>query len=124
MNAYHSCTQHNLVLIFMEYMCDYLFNLKNNTNIILPNDEIKADWLAIPLICKSNRKEVLIHLENNNVQTRVCFSGNITKHPVYKEFKKDFVNSDNIMAYGFLLGCHHGMTIEDVDYVCNLLNSF
>ena len=102
----------------------YLLNLKDNNNIVLPNDDLKTDWLAIPLICNSNRKVLLTYLENNNVQTRVCFSGNITKHPAYQEFKKDFKNSDNIMAKGFLLGCHHGMTLDDVDYVCNLLNIF
>ena len=28
------------------------------------------------------------------------------------------------MKDGFLLGAHHGMTIEDVDHVCNLLKRF
>jgi CDP-6-deoxy-D-xylo-4-hexulose-3-dehydrase len=103
----------------------YLENLKNTSKYILPNDIKKSDWLAIPFICiENNRKELLTYLESNNVQTRVCFSGNITKHPIYSNFKQDFINSDNIMAKGFLLGCHHGMTIEDVDYICNLLKNF
>ena len=92
---------------------------------ISPNDENKSDWLAIPFLCvDNNRKDVLTYLENNNVQTRVCFSGNITKHPAYLEYKNNFSNADNVMARGFLLGCHHGMTIEDVDYVCKLLNEY
>jgi CDP-6-deoxy-D-xylo-4-hexulose-3-dehydrase len=28
------------------------------------------------------------------------------------------------MRDGFLLGAHHGMSLEDVDYVCNLLKEF
>ena len=28
------------------------------------------------------------------------------------------------MKDGFLLGAHHGMTIDDVDTVCNLLKTF
>ena len=100
----------------------YLYNLKDSLDFILPDDSKKSDWLAIPFLCvKNNRKQVLTYLEENDVQTRVCFSGNITKHPAYLEYKKDFVNSDNVMAKGFLLGCHHGMTLEDVDYVCDLL---
>jgi CDP-6-deoxy-D-xylo-4-hexulose-3-dehydrase len=98
----------------------YMSNLKGS-EYILPNDEQKSDWLAIPLQCKGNRKELLIFLEENNVQTRVCFSGNITRHIPYIEYKADFTNSDNVMKYGFLLGCHQGMSIEDVDRVCNLL---
>lgn len=100
----------------------YLDNLKDNSNFILPDDSKKSNWLAIPFLCtKNNRKDVLTYLEKNNVQTRVCFSGNITKHPAFLQYKKDFTNADNVMAKGFLLGCHHGMTLEDVDYVCDLL---
>ena len=29
-----------------------------------------------------------------------------------------------IMKDGFLLGAHHGMTLDDVDRVCNLLKTF
>jgi CDP-6-deoxy-D-xylo-4-hexulose-3-dehydrase len=28
------------------------------------------------------------------------------------------------MKNGFLLGAHHGMTIEDVDYVCDKIKEF
>jgi hypothetical protein len=28
------------------------------------------------------------------------------------------------MAEGFLLGAHHGMTVEDVDYVCEKIREF
>ena len=28
------------------------------------------------------------------------------------------------MANGFLLGCHHGITIEGVDYVCSKIKEF
>ena len=63
-------------------------------------------------------------LEENNIQTRVTFAGNVTRHPAYREFLQDFENADNIMKNGFLLGAHHGMTIEDVDYVCDKIKEF
>ena len=28
------------------------------------------------------------------------------------------------MAEGFLLGAHHGMTVDDVDYVCEKIREF
>ena len=28
------------------------------------------------------------------------------------------------MKNGFLLGAHHGMTVEDVDYVCDKVKEF
>ena len=101
----------------------YLENLKDVEEIILPNDSIKPNWLAIPLQTEK-RYELLNFLENNNVQTRVTFAGNVTRHPVYREYLQEFTNSDIIMKNGFLLGAHHGMTIEDVDYVCDKIKEF
>ena len=101
----------------------YLFNLKNVREIILPDDSIKPNWLAIPLQY-SNRLALLEFLENRGIQTRVTFAGNITRHPAYREYLEEFVNSDTIMKDGFLLGAHHGMTISDVDYVCDNILDF
>jgi CDP-6-deoxy-D-xylo-4-hexulose-3-dehydrase len=96
----------------------YLENLKDVEEILLPDDSIKPNWLAIPLQTEK-RYELLHFLEDNNIQTRVTFAGNVTRHPIYREYLQPFQNSDIIMKNGFLLGAHHGMTIEDVDYVCD-----
>jgi CDP-6-deoxy-D-xylo-4-hexulose-3-dehydrase len=101
----------------------YLENLKDVEEIILPDDSIKPNWLAIPLQTEQ-RFELLNFLEENNVQTRVTFAGNVTRHPVYREYLQEFTNSDIIMKNGFLLGAHHGMTIDDVDYVCDKIKEF
>lgn len=101
----------------------YLENLKDVQEIILPDDSLKPNWLAIPLQTE-RRFELLTFLEDNNIQTRVTFAGNVTRHPVYREYLQEFKNSDTIMKNGFLLGAHHGMTIEDVDYVCDKIKEF
>ena len=101
----------------------YLKNLQGVGDLILPDDSIKPNWLAIPLQTEK-RFELLTFLEDNNIQTRVTFAGNVTRHPVYREYLQDFENSDIIMKNGFLLGAHHGMTIEDVDYVCDKVKEF
>jgi len=101
----------------------YIENLQDVGDLILPDDSIKPNWLAIPLQTEK-RFELLHFLEENNIQTRVTFAGNVTRHPVYREYLQEFPNSDTIMKNGFLLGAHHGMTIEDVDYVCDKIKEF
>lgn len=101
----------------------YLENLKDVEEILLPDDSIKPNWLAIPLQTEK-RYELLHFLEDNNIQTRVTFAGNVTRHPIYREYLHPFQNSDTIMKNGFLLGAHHGMTIKDVDYVCDKIKEF
>ena len=101
----------------------YLENLKDVKDLVMPVNTFNSDWLAIPFMTK-NRLGLLTFLEENNIQTRVCFAGNITRHPVYREFLEVFPNSDKIMAEGFLLGAHHGMGLDDVDYVCDKIKEF
>ena len=101
----------------------YLENLKDVKELILPDDSIEPNWLAIPLQTE-RRLELLTFLENNNIQTRVTFAGNVTRHPIYREYLQDFKNADKVMKDGFLLGAHHGMDLEDVDYVCDKIKEF
>jgi len=102
----------------------YLENLKELSDVlVMPINTYNTNWLAIPFMTKK-RLELLTFLENNNIQTRVCFAGNVTRHPVYREYLEVFPNSDRIMAEGFLLGAHHGMNVEDVDYVCSKIKEF
>lgn len=92
----------------------------------------KTNWLAFPLTVKKNapftRYDFLKHLESNGIQTRVLFSGNITRHPVYKsvEFRVSgsLKNADTIMASSLLLGCHQALTDKDIEYISNTSEEF
>ena len=94
---------------------------------------VKTPWLAFPLVIKKNklfnRKELQIHFEQNNIQTRTIFTGNILKQPVmknrvYKYFKDCNNVADDVMKNGILLGCHHGMSISDVNTICKIFLKF
>ena len=85
-------------------------------------------WLAMPLAC-ADRLELLSFLEANAVQTRVTMAGNILRHPAYRQVfpeqsERSFPVSDQVMREGFLIGCHHGLSLSDVDRVCDLLIQF
>ena len=101
----------------------YLERLANIKEIILPDDKFKPNWLAVPLQTE-RRLELLTFLEEKNIQTRVTFAGNVTRHPAYREYLQDFKVADEVMKNGFLLGAHHGMDISDVDYVCDCIEEF
>lgn len=71
-------TRRNIVLRYLE-------NLKDSKYYILPDDSMNPNWLAFPLQCP-DRLEVVKYLEENGVQTRVTFAGNITRHPTFRRF--------------------------------------
>lgn len=110
--------------LFRRYMSN-LGDLSTKGLLKLPSNRPDVHWLAIPFQCPGGKRLHLFdHLEKANIQTRVIFSGNITRHPAYRSWLGDFPNSDAIMRDGFLLGCHHGMTEADVDYVCDNIKAY
>ncbi len=98
------------------------------------NRNIYTNFLAYPLIIKENklfeRKHLQVYLEKNNIQTRPIFSGNILRHPAFKNLINsrnqldNFKNSDYIMRNGILIGCHQGLNLKDLDYIHNKINKF
>jgi len=96
---------------------------------IFPIDDVTLNWLAMPLFVPPHwdRKKLLNYVESQDIQTRVFFAGNVTRHPAFREFYSPddpFPNSDLIMRDCFMLGAHHGLELEDVDYVCDVLKKY
>ena len=96
---------------------------------IIPKIEknVKTNFLAYPIILKKNKlfdkKKLQVYLENNNIQTRPIFSGNILRHPAFKNIinKKNrlnsFKNADYVMKNGILIGCHQGLSKKNINYI-------
>jgi CDP-6-deoxy-D-xylo-4-hexulose-3-dehydrase len=115
-----------------ENVSRFMQNMKD-TPFILPDDSPDFDpepnWLAFPMLVPPEwkRKELLHWIEANGIQTRVFFAGNVCRHPAYKMYadvKDQFPNSDIIMRDCFMLGAHHGLTTDDVDYMCSILKEY
>ncbi|MBI2448542.1 aminotransferase class I/II-fold pyridoxal phosphate-dependent enzyme [Candidatus Microgenomates bacterium] len=106
----------------------YEFFKKNNKYFTLPNQTPKTEtaWIAFPLIIKPNapftRLELVTYLENNDIQTRPIFTGNILKQPAFKniqrkETKTEFPNTEHIMKNGFVVACHQGLNDDQMEYL-------
>lgn len=102
---------------------------------ILPTQTPKAEtaWLAFPIIIKPRspftRLEIVTFLEENNIQTRPVFTGNILKQPGFKKIinrriGKAFPNTELIMKNAFVLACHHGLTTEQITYLKSKIDEF
>ena len=94
---------------------------------------VSTAWLAFPILIRKdapfNRKELQIFLEKNNIQTRVCFTGNILRQPMMRDKKHKSVsgkypNADEIMERAFLLPVHHGMSESMFEKLHNKINKF
>lgn len=78
------------------------------------------------------RNEITQYLEQNLVQTRNLFSGNILYHPAFETLVEDVdyrVASDlsetnSIMNNGFWIGVYPGMTAEKLKFMCDVICQF
>lgn len=94
----------------------------------LPSQTPNTDtvWLALPLIIKDtapfSRLELVTFLEENNIQTRPVFTGNILKQPGFKTIphrlaQTDFPYTEKIMRQAFVVACHQGLSGEQLNYL-------
>jgi len=116
-----------------EKLKKFFYKYKNLFNLPEQYDGVKTPWLAFPLVIKPNkffnRKKLQIYLEKSNIQTRTIFTGNILKQPVMKNKKYKYHNkcndeANNVMKNGILIGCHQGMTSNDVNFICKKFLQF
>ena len=118
------------------FMLHYNFFKKFNKYFILPRigKNVKTNFLAYPVILKNDinfsRKKFQTFLEKNKIQTRPIFTGNTLRHPAFENLtsKKNkinsFKNSDYIMKYGLLIGCHQGLNKNDISYIHRIISKF
>jgi CDP-6-deoxy-D-xylo-4-hexulose-3-dehydrase len=97
------------------------------------NHQVRSGFLAFPLLIKESapfsRKQFQIYLEKRNIQTRVCFTGNVLRQPMTKNIEKrldptGYSNSDAVMERGVLLPLHHGMKEEMFDRLHSTIDEF
>ena len=101
---------------------------------ILPEKCPNSDpsWFGFLITCKDgvDKNKVVQFLENNGVQTRMLFGGNMTKQPCFTEMKKEnkgyriigeLKQTDRIMNNTFWIGVYPGMTDEKLDYMIEKL---
>lgn len=80
-----------------------------------------------------SRNELVRSLEEAGIQTRMLFSGNLTKHPCFDEMRKTgegyrvigtLDNTDRIMNDSFWIGVYPGMSEAMIDYMIEKIKEF
>ena len=116
-----------------DYLKKFFSKYTNLFNLPEQYKNVKTPWLAFPLVIKKNnyfnRRQMQIFFEENNIQTRTIFTGNILKQPamknrVYKKHPDTDSIADDVMKNGILLGCHQGMKKNELDYICQTFLNF
>ena len=74
------------------------------------------------------RQELIRHLEESNIETRLVFGGNILRQPGFQgipcRIHGELTDSDRIMRDTLFVGVYPGLTDEMVDYMVERLQAF
>ena len=90
-------------------------------------------WFGFLITCREadGREKLVPFLEQNGIQTRMLFAGNLTKHPCFDAMRKtktgyrivgDLENTDRIMRDTFWIGVYPGMTDAMLDDMAELIH--
>lgn len=107
--------------------------------LILPVAEANSNpsWFGFLIAVKEDagftRNELTGYLEQNKIQTRNLFAGNLTKHPCFDEMRQtgegyrivgELKNTDFVMTNGFWIGVFPGMTKEMNQWMIKCIREF
>lgn len=106
---------------------------------ILPEaaENSEPSWFGFLLTVIENsgltRERIVKHLEDNGIQTRMLFAGNMIKHPCFDEMRKtgkgyrvvgELKNTDIVMNRTFWVGVYPGMADKMLDYMIGRIVKF
>ncbi len=103
--------------------------------IVLPEEAAgsRPSWFGVLISIRPEsgleRNAVTRCLEGRNIQTRLLFSGNLTKHPCFDQIRGteayrvagDLDTTDYVMNNSFWVGVYPGMTDEMTDYMASVI---
>ena len=139
MQASIGCAQLDKFPSFVEKRKENFNTLKTllkcvEDKLILPEPCENSDpsWFGFMITCKDgvSKNKVVQHCEEKGVQTRMLFSGNIIRQPVFDEMRKsgegyrvvgELTVTDQVMNNSFWIGVYPGMTEEMLKYMAKTI---
>lgn len=92
------------------------------------SDKADVSWFGVPVICETfeQKTKLVNYLENNGIQTRNYFAGNILMHPAYTHLEswKNYPNATNVLGNVFFLGSSPTLTQDNLDYLKEIVEKY
>jgi CDP-6-deoxy-D-xylo-4-hexulose-3-dehydrase len=113
------------------------FCIVRNNNLIIYDKLIKNDFWKIDIkqfefvsnfaypIIHPRCNEIVDELNKNNIECRPLIAGSMSRQPFYYEKygKQNFEFADKIHDYGLYLPNNPDMTLDEIEFICNILNN-
>jgi len=94
-------------------------------------EQAETSWFGVPIVCENesvstSKQKLVKHLEENGIQTRNYFAGNILMHPAYKGYGNplDYPNASRVLDNVFFVGCSPVITDEMIDHILEVVETY
>lgn len=88
----------------------------------------ETSWFGVPVVCdtQETKKALVRHLEENRIQTRNYFAGNLLLHPAYSHLgvAEDYPNAMRVLERVFFVGCTPTYSKGMLDHIEHTIKSF
>jgi len=113
-----------------EFLRNSLSDLQDFLTLPKATEHSDPSWFGFPLTIKRSspisRFELINHLDENRIGTRLLFAGNLTRQPsmVGQKYRiaTSLDNTDTIMNDTFWVGIHPALTEEMLAYTANVIS--
>ena len=103
-----------------------IFSKIDGARVIEEKEHAETSWFGVPIVYEGNKVQLVKYLEDNKIQTRNYFAGNILRHPGYKHLDSyaNYPNSSKVLDNVFFLGCSPVITDPMIDYIEEVVTKF
>jgi CDP-6-deoxy-D-xylo-4-hexulose-3-dehydrase len=95
--------------------------------------DVDTGWHMFPVMIRPGsgvrRSEFQAHMERAGVDTRMVWTGNVTRQPAFAKVPHrvapgGLTNADRVMQTGLILPCNHAIDDDGVAYICETVDAF
>lgn len=113
-----------------KYLTDHLKAVDRFIQLPSHPEYVDHSFMMYPLVLRKDapftRDDIVRHLESNNIETRPMLP--LLCQPIYKQLfgdiEKEYPVAEWIDHYGFYVGCHHGLTKDQLDKIVETIMEF
>ena len=110
-------------------LCAGLSPLSDALQLPVERNGAEHAWMFFPLVLRNSsieRSAIIQYLEDHHIETRYLLP--LLNQPVYRELfgdlEPEYPVAANLNRRAFYIGCHAGMTDEEVDYILDCFHTF
>ena len=96
--------------------------------VVNEREDSETSWFGVPVICDDGKLKhsLVAFLEQNKIQTRNYFAGNILLHPGYSHLDdaKKYPEANKVLNKVFFLGCSPVITDDMIGYIADTVKKF